>query len=217
MGQKVNPTMFRTQVSKDWRSRWFVSNRQFASSLKQDMDARELIEKRFENQAVIDRVNIERSHKMVTITIFTAKPGMVIGKGGAGVEELKNALNKIFQVNTQNSSQSSTLRVNIEEIKRPELYAKLVGESIARQLKARGSFRRAMNSAAGATMRAGATGIRIQVAGRIGGAEMSRREKVSEGSVPLHTLRANIDYALTEVKTPTGILGIKVWINKGEN
>lgn len=213
MGQKVNPTMFRTQVSKDWRSRWFVSNRQFASSLKQDMDARELIEKRFENQAVIDRVNIERSHKMVTITIFTAKPGMVIGKGGAGVEELKSALNKIFQV----SGQNSTLRVNIEEIKRPELYAKLVGESIARQLKARGSFRRAMNSAAAATMRAGAVGIRIQVAGRIGGGEMSRREKVSEGSVPLHTLRANIDYALTEVKTPTGILGIKVWINKGEN
>lgn len=209
MGQKVNPTMFRTQVTKDWRSRWFVSNRQFASSLKQDMDARELIEKRFENQAVIDRVNIERSHKMVTFTIFTAKPGMVIGKGGAGVEELKASLNKIFK--------GTTLRINIEEIKRPELYAKLVGESIARQLKARGSFRRAMNSAAAATMRAGATGIRIQVAGRIGGGEMSRREKVSEGSVPLHTLRANIDYALTEVKTPTGILGIKVWINKGEN
>jgi len=209
MGQKVNPTMFRTQVSKDWRSRWFVSNRQFASSLKQDMDARELIDKRFENQAVIDRINIERSHKMVTITIFTAKPGMVIGKGGAGVEELKNSLNKIFS--------GTTLRVNIEEIKRPELYAKLVGESIARQLKARGSFRRAMNSAAAATMRAGAVGIRIQVSGRIGGGEMSRREKVSEGSVPLHTLRANIDYALTEVKTPTGILGIKVWINKGEN
>jgi small subunit ribosomal protein S3 len=209
MGQKVNPTMFRTQVTKDWRSRWFVSNRQFAASLKQDMDARELIEKRFENQAVIDRVNIERSHKMVSITIFTAKPGMVIGKGGAGVDELKSALNKIFN--------GTTLRINIEEIKRPELYAKLVGESIARQLRARGSFRRAMNTAAAATMRAGAKGIRIQVSGRIGGGEMSRRESVSEGSVPLHTLRANIDYALTEVKTPTGILGIKVWINKGEN
>lgn len=213
MGQKVNPTMFRTQVTKDWRSRWFVSNRQFAASLKQDMDARELIEKRFENQAVIDRINIERSHKMVTITIFTAKPGMVIGKGGSGVEELKTALNKIFK----GAGQASTLRINIEEIKRPELYAKLVGESIARQLRARGSFRRAMNSSAAATMRAGAVGIRIQVAGRIGGGEMSRREKVSEGSVPLHTIRANIDYALTEVKTPTGILGIKVWINKGEN
>lgn len=217
MGQKVNPTMFRTQVSKDWRSRWFVSNRQFASSLKQDMDARELIEKRFENQAVIDRVNIERSHKMVTITIFTAKPGMVIGKGGVGVEELRAALSKIFKGTAQGSNQGTNLRINIEEIKRPELYAKLVGESIARQLKARGSFRRAMNSSAAATMRAGAVGIRIQVAGRIGGGEMSRREKVSEGSVPLHTLRANIDYALTEVKTPTGILGIKVWINKGEN
>jgi small subunit ribosomal protein S3 len=209
MGQKVNPTMFRTQVTKDWRSRWFVSNRQFAASLKQDMDARELIEKRFENQAVIDRINIERSHKMVSITIFTAKPGMVIGKGGAGVDELKATLNKIFN--------GTTLRINIEEIKRPELYAKLVGESIARQLKARGSFRRAMNTAAAATMRAGAKGIRIQVSGRIGGGEMSRRESVSEGSVPLHTLRANIDYALTEVKTPTGILGIKIWINKGEN
>lgn len=213
MGQKINPVMFRTQVSKDWRSRWYVSNRQFASALKQDMDARELIEKRFENQAVIDRINIDRSHKMVSFTIFTAKPGMVIGKGGAGVEELKEKLNKIYQ----GTGQGSTLRVNIEEIKRPELYAKLVGESIARQLRARGSFRRAMTSAASATMRAGAKGVRIQVAGRLGGAEMSRREKISEGSVPLHTLRANIDYALTEVKTPTGILGIKVWINKGEN
>lgn len=175
MGQKVHPTMFRTQITKDWRSRWFVSNRQFASTLKQDMDARALIDKRFENQAVIDRVNIERSHKMVTITIFTAKPGMVIGKGGAGVEELKLKLNKIYL--------GTTLRVNIEEIKRPELYAKLVGESIARQLKARGSFRRAMNSAATATMRAGALGVRIQVAGRIGGGEMSRREKVSESTL----------------------------------
>lgn len=209
MGQKVNPVMFRTQVTKDWRSRWFVSNRQFAASLKQDMDARAIIEKRFENQAVIDRVNIERPHGAVNITIFTSKPGMVIGKGGSGVEELKTQLNKIFK--------STNLRVNIEELKRPELYAKLVGESIARQLKARGSFRRAMNSSAAATMRAGAKGIRIQVAGRLGGAEMSRREKVSEGSVPLHTLRANIDYALTELKTPTGIIGIKVWINKGEN
>lgn len=209
MGQKVNPVMFRTQVTKDWRSRWFVSNRQFAASLRQDMDARAIIEKRFENQAVIDRVNIERPHGAVNITIFTSKPGMVIGKGGSGVEELKTQLNKIFK--------STNLRVNIEEIKRPELYAKLVGESIARQLKARGSFRRAMNSSAAATMRAGAKGIRIQVAGRLGGAEMSRREKVSEGSVPLHTLRANIDYALTELKTPTGIIGIKVWINKGEN
>ncbi len=209
MGQKINPVMFRTQVSKDWRSRWFVSNRQFATTLKQDMDARELIEKRFDNQAVIDRVNIERSHKMVTFTIFTSKPGMVIGKGGAGVEELKDKLNKIYS--------GTTVRVNIEEIKRPELYAKLVGESIARQLKARGSFRRAMTSAASATMRAGAKGIRIQVGGRLGGVEMARSEKISEGSVPLHTLRANIDYALTEVKTSTGIIGIKVWINKGEN
>jgi small subunit ribosomal protein S3 len=209
MGQKINPVMFRTQVSKDWRSRWFVSNRQFATTLKQDMDAREIIEKRFDNQAVIDRVNIERSHKMVTFTIFTSKPGMVIGKGGAGVEELKDKLNKIYS--------GTTVRVNIEEIKRPELYAKLVGESIARQLKARGSFRRAMTSAASATMRAGAKGIRIQVGGRLGGVEMARSEKISEGSVPLHTLRANIDYALTEVKTSTGIIGIKVWINKGEN
>ncbi len=209
MGQKINPVMFRTQVTKDWRSRWFVSNRQFASSLKQDMDARALIEKRFENQAVIDRINIERPHGAVNITIFTSKPGMVIGKGGSGVEELKAQLNKIFK--------GTSLRVNIEEIKRAELHAKLVGESIARQLKARGSFRRAMNQASAATMRAGAKGIRIQVAGRLGGVEMARREKVSEGSVPLHTLRANIDYALTELKTPAGIIGIKVWINKGEN
>lgn len=199
----------RTQVTKDWRSRWFASNRQFASTLKQDMDVRALIDKKFENQAVIDRVNIERSHRMVSITIFTSKPGMVIGKGGAGVDELREEFNKIYS--------GTTVRVNIEELKRPELYAKLVGESIARQLKARGSFRRAMNQAAGATMRAGAKGIRIQIAGRVGGGEMARTEKVSEGAVPLHTIRANIDYALTELKTPAGIIGIKVWINKGEN
>ncbi|MBP7768993.1 30S ribosomal protein S3 [Candidatus Saccharibacteria bacterium] len=209
MGQKINPIKFRIQHTKDWRSRWFASNRKFATSLNQDIQTRNLIEKRFEGQAVIDRINIDRSHKMVSVTIFTSKPGMVIGKGGIIVEEIKAELAKIFK--------TATLRINIEEIKRPELFAKLVGESIGRQLKARGSFRRAMNSSADATMRAGAKGVRIQVSGRIGGGEMSRRETVSKGSVPLHTIRANIDYALTEVKTPAGILGIKIWINKGES
>lgn len=208
MGQKINPTKLRIQVTKDWKSRWFVSNRQFASALDQDMKVRKVIEDRFEGQAVINRINIERSHKMVNVTIFTSKPGMVIGKGGVVVEEIKADLNKIFK--------TSTLRINVEELKRPELFAKLVGESIGRQLKSRGSFRRAMNMAASSTMRAGAKGVRIQISGRIGGGEMARKESVSEGSVPLHTLRANIDYALTEVKTSTGILGVKVWINKGE-
>lgn len=198
----------RLQVSKDWKSRWFVSNRKFAASLQQDMKARELIEDKFKNQAVIDQICIEKSHKSVNVTIFTAKPGVVIGRGGSGVEEIKAALSKIFQ---------SAVRISVEEIKRPELYAKLVGESIARQLRARGSFRKALNFAASAAMRSGAKGIKIQISGRIGGAEMARTEKISQGSVPLHTIRADIDYALTQLYMPSvGIIGIKVWIHKGD-
>ncbi len=209
MGQKVNPTSMRTQVSKNWRSRWFTSNRKFAEALKQDMDARAVIEDKFLNQAVVNEIIIERSHKSVNLTIYTPKPGVVIGRGGSGVEELKLKLNKIY---------NSPVRIGVEEIKRPELYAKIVGEGIARQLRARGSFRRAMNFAAAAAMRSGAKGIKIQVAGRLGGAEMARTERVSEGSVPLHTIRANIDYAQVKFLMPgIGIIGIKVWINKGEN
>src|SRR5690606_91625 len=152
-------------------------------------------------------VDIERSPNLVTVTVSTAKAGVVIGRGGAGATELKAAVEKIYGV---------PARVNIEEIKKPELYAKLVAENIAHQLERRMSFRRAIKSASAATMRAGAKGVRIEVAGRLNGAEMSRREKEVQGSVPLHTLRADIDFAKVGARTPAGIIGVKVWIYKGE-
>lgn len=208
MGQKVNPISMRLQVNKEWVSRWFVTKREYASALTKDLQVRKLIEDRLGSRAGINSVDIERSPNLVSVTITTAKAGVVIGRGGAGVTELKNAIEKIMGVPT---------RVNIEEIKKPELYAKLVAENIAHQIERRIAFRRAVKSTAAATMRAGAKGIRIEVAGRLGGAEMSRREKTVEGSVPLHTLRANIDYHFAKAKYPgSGIIGVKVWIYKGE-
>ena len=208
MGQKVNPISMRLQVNKDWRSKWFAGRREYAGYLKQDLEARKLIETRLGSRAAISKVDIERSPNLVTVTLQTAKAGVVIGRGGAGATELKVAIEKIYGV---------PVRVNIEEIKRPELQAKLVAENIAHQLERRIAFRRAVKSAAGASMRAGAKGIRIEVAGRLGGAEMSRREKVVEGSVPLHTLRADVDYAAARAHYPgAGIIGVKVWIYRGE-
>jgi small subunit ribosomal protein S3 len=159
------------------------------------------------SRAAINNIEIERSPNLVTVTIATAKAGVVIGRGGAGAQELKAAIEKIYGVQT---------RINIEEVKKPELYAKLVAENIAHQLERRISFRRAIKMSSAATMRAGAKGIRIQVSGRLNGAEMSRREKEVAGSVPLHTLRADIDYAQVDAKTQAGIIGVKVWIYKGE-
>ena len=207
MGQKVNPISMRLQVNKDWRSKWFASKKDYAAYLTQDLKVRNLIDEKFRSRAAINQVDIERSPNLVTVTIHTAKAGVVIGRGGAGAQELKAEIEKIF---------GTTVRVNISELKKPELYAKLVAENIAYQLERRIAFRRATKSAAQATMRSGAKGIRIEVAGRLNGAEMSRREKVSEGSVPLHTIRADVDYALAEAKTGAGIIGVKVWINKGE-
>lgn len=207
MGQKVNPISMRLQVNKDWRSKWFASKKDYAQYLTQDLQVRSLIAKKFLSRAAINQVDIERSPNLVTVTIHTAKAGVVIGRGGSGAQELKTDIEKIYQ---------STVRVNINELKKPEMYAKLVAENIAYQLERRIAFRRAVKSSGAATMRAGAKGIRIEVAGRLNGAEMSRREKFSEGSVPLHTIRANIDYALAEAKTGAGIIGVKVWINKGE-
>lgn len=207
MGQKVNPISFRLQVHKNWESRWFAPKRDFARLLKEDILIRELIEKRFESRPTIDRIEIERSANLVTITIHTAKAGVVIGRGGAGVTELKSLIEKMT---------SLPVRLNIEEVKRPELSAKLVAENIARQLERRANFRRAIKMSAQNTMNAGAKGIRIQVAGRLNNAEMARREKVIEGSVPLHTLRADISYHGARAKTPAGIIGVKVWIYKGE-
>ena len=208
MGQKVNPISMRLQVNKDWRSKWFAGKREYAQYLKQDLEARRLIDKRLGSRAAISKVDIERSPNLVTVTIQTAKAGVVIGRGGSGAAELKAAIEKIYGVPT---------RVNIEEIKRPELQAKLVAENIAHQLERRIAFRRAIKSSAAAAMRAGAKGVRIEVAGRLGGMEMSRREKEVQGSIPLHTLRANIDYASAKALYPgAGIIGVKVWINRGE-
>lgn len=208
MGQKVNPISMRLQVNKDWRSKWFAGKREYAHYLAQDLAVRRMINDKLGSRAAINKVDIERSPNLVTVTITTAKAGVVIGRGGAGATELKTAVEKIYGV---------PARVNIEEIKKPELYAKLVAENIAHQLERRMSFRRAIKSSAAATMRAGAKGVRIEVAGRLNGAEMSRREKEVAGSVPLHTLRADIDFAQVDAKTAgAGIVGVKVWIYKGE-
>jgi small subunit ribosomal protein S3 len=208
MGQKVNPISMRLQINKDWRSKWFAGKREYATYLKQDLSARRHIDTKLGSRAAISKVDIERSPNLVTVTIQTAKAGVVIGRGGAGAGELKDAIEKIYGV---------PVRVNIEEIKRPELQAKLVAENIAHQLERRIAFRRAIKSTAAATMRAGAKGVRIEVAGRLGGMEMSRREKEVQGSVPLQTLRADIDYASARALYPgAGIIGVKVWIYKGE-
>lgn len=208
MGQKVNPISMRLQVNKDWRSKWFASKREYANYLTQDLQVRRIIQDKLGSRGAINKVDIERSPNLVTVTITTAKAGVVIGRGGAGAQELKAAIEKIYGV---------PVRVNIEEIKKPELYAKLVAENIGHQIERRIAFRRAVKQAAAATMRSGAQGIRIEVAGRLGGAEMSRREKIVEGSVPLHTIRANIDYHHARAQYPgAGIIGIKVWIYKGE-
>lgn len=208
MGQKVNPISMRLQANKDWRSKWFATKKDYAAYLKDDLSVRRLISTKLGSRAAINKVDIERSPNLVTVTIATAKAGVVIGRGGQGAQELKAAIEKIYGV---------PVRVNIEEVKKSELYAKLVAENIAHQLERRMSFRRAIKSSAAATMRAGAQGVRIQVSGRLNGAEMSRREKEVAGSVPLHTIRANIDFAQVPAQTAAGIIGVKVWIYKGEN
>ena len=209
MGQKVNPISMRLQANKDWRSKWFVGKNQYAKYLADDLHVRKLIQDKFGSRGAINKVDIERSPNLITVTIATAKAGVVIGRGGQGAQELKAALEKVYGV---------AVRVNIEEVKKPDLYAKLVAENIAHQIERRMSFRRAIKSASAATMRAGASGIRIEVAGRLNGAEMSRREKEVAGSVPLHTIRANVDYAAARALFPgAGIVGVKVWIYKGEN
>ena len=208
MGQKTNPVSFRLQVNKDWRSKWFASKKDYAKYLGQDLAVRRLVIRQLGSRAAINKVDIERSPNLVTITIQTAKAGVVIGRGGTGATELKDEIEKIYGV---------PVRVNIEEIKRAELQAKLVAENIAHQLERRIAFRRAIKQSAAATMRAGAKGVRIEVAGRLGGNEMSRREKEVQGSVPLHTLRADIDFASARALYPgSGIIGVKVWIHKGE-
>ncbi len=207
MGQKVNPISMRLQVNKQWTSRWFSGKRTYASYLENDLKVRRLITNKLGSRASINKVEISRTPNLVSVTIHTAKAGVVIGRGGTGAQELKEQIEKIYDTPT---------RVNIEEVKKPDLYAKLVAENIAHQLERRMSFRRAIKSASAATMRAGAQGIRIQVSGRLNGAEMSRREKEIAGSVPLHTIRADIDYAFVPAHTAAGVIGVKVWIYRGE-
>jgi small subunit ribosomal protein S3 len=205
MGQKINPIAFRLGIVRGWDSAWYGGDT-FADKLVEDHSIRKYVSARIPKGG-ISKVVIERTLKRVTLTVHTARPGVVIGKGGSEVDKIKEELKQITNKDVQ---------INIFEIKRPELDAKLVGESIAQQLQARISYRRAMKQAIASSMRVGAQGIKIKVSGRLGGAEMARSEQYKEGRIPLHTLRADIDYALSEASTVYGKLGIKVWIFKGE-
>lgn len=207
MGQKVNPISYRLQISKDWSSKWFTRKSDFKNWLIEDVKIRETVENRFKARPTIAKVKIERSANLTTITILTAKAGAVIGRQGSGINELKSELEKFVE---------GPIRINVEEVKKPELNAKLVAENIGFQLGRRMNFRRAVKMACQNTMNAGAKGVRIEVAGRLNGAEMSRREKFIEGSVPLHTLRADVDFHVCHAPTTAGIVGVKVWIYKGE-
>ena len=205
MGQKTHPVGFRLNVRKSWSSTWFAEKNNFAESLEEDVRIRKYISFRLPN-AGISNVEINRTSKKVSVTIHTARPGIVIGRGGEEVNKLKKELRQL--------TNKSDAQINISEVKRPELNAALVGMNICQQLKKKISYRRVINKAIQATMRMGANGIRINVAGRLGGVEIARSEKYSDGSVPLHTLRADIDYALSEAHTAYGIIGVKVWICK---
>jgi small subunit ribosomal protein S3 len=205
MGQKINPVGFRLGIVRGWDSSWFGGNN-FADKLVEDQKIRKYIDARIQKGG-ISKVVIERTLKRITLTIHTARPGVVIGKGGNEVDKIKEELKKLTNKDVQ---------INIFEIKRPELDARLVGESIAQQLEARISYRRAMKQAIASTMRVGAEGIKVKLSGRLAGADMARTEQYKEGRIPLHTLRADIDYAISEAQTVYGKIGIKVWIFKGE-
>src|SRR6187551_3944589 len=205
MGQKINPVAFRLGIVRGWDSSWY-GGKNFSDKLVEDHKIRKYVDARI-NKGGVSKVVIERTLKRITLTIHTARPGVVIGKGGTEVDKIKEELKKLTNKDVQ---------INIFEIKRPELDAKLVGESIAQQLEARISYRRAMKQAIASTMRVGAEGIKVKVSGRLAGADMARAEQYKEGRIPLHTLRADIDYALSEAQTVYGKIGIKVWIFKGE-
>ena len=207
MGQKVNPHGFRVGVNKEWSSSWIANKKEFSNYLVEDNKIRKYIEKKHAGNA-ISKVVIERTNKRLTVDIYTSKPGIVIGMKGAGVEELKNDIAKICE--------NKNISINIKEVKRPDLDASLVAESIAVQLEKRVSFRRAMKQAMQRVMRAGAVGCKIMVSGRLDGAEIARSEHYHEGRLPLHTIRADIDYATHEAHTTFGVIGVKVWICKGE-
>lgn len=206
MGQKINPIGFRLGVIRDWESKWYANDKDFGDLLIEDVQIRDYLTEKLKDSAV-SRIEIERAANRVNITIHTAKPGMVIGRGGAEVENIRTEIAKMSD---------KKVHINIAEVKRPELDATLVAENIAQQLERRVSFRRAMKQAMQRTQRAGALGVKTLVSGRLGGAEIARSEGYNEGTVPLHTLRADIDYGTAEAATTYGILGVKVWIYRGE-
>ena len=205
MGQKVNPISNRLGIIRGWDSNWF-GGKDFGDNLVEDRTMRKYLNERLA-KASVSRIGIERTLKLVTITICTARPGIVIGKGGQDVDKLKEELKKLY---------NKDIQINIFEVKRPELDANIVGSSIARQVEGKISYRRAIKMAVQNTMRAGAEGIKVQIAGRLNGAEMARKEMFKEGRTPLHTFRADIDYCQVEALTKVGLLGIKVWICRGE-
>lgn len=206
MGQKINPTGFRLAVSRNWASRWYASNRDFSKMLLEDIQVRDFLKKKLKN-ASVGRVLIERPAKNARVTIYSARPGVVIGKKGEDIELLKASLQKLVGV---------PVHVNIEEVRKPEIDAQLIADGISQQLERRIMFRRAMKRAMQNAMRMGAQGIKIMSSGRLNGIEIARTEWYREGRVPLHTLRADIDYATSEAKTTYGIIGVKVWVYKGD-
>jgi small subunit ribosomal protein S3 len=209
MGQKVHPTGFRLGIATDWTSKWYADTSQFADFLAEDLKIREFLKKKLA-QAAISRIQISRPAKSVAVTIHTARPGIIIGKKGEDIERLR------IEVASLVSAHLNNVKINIEEIRKPELDAQLVAEGVASQLERRVMFRRAMRRSVTNAMRIGAEGIKINVAGRLNGAEIARSEWYREGRVPLHTLRADVDYGFAEALTTYGILGVKVWIYKGE-
>ena len=205
MGQKVNPHGIRLGINKTWSSRWF-SQKEYTKLLHQDLKIKNYVEKKLKN-ASISKINIERAAKKLRVSIYSSRPGIIIGKKGADIESLKNDLSNMSKLE---------VFLDIKEVRKPEVEAKLVAENIATQLEKRISFRRAMKKAVQSAMRLGAKGVKVVCSRRLGGAEIARTEKYHEGSVPLHTLRGDIDYSTAEAETTYGICGIKVWINKGE-
>jgi small subunit ribosomal protein S3 len=206
MGQKIHPTGFRLALNRNWASRWYANNRNFSDMLLEDVKVRDYLREKL-GHAAVSRVVIERPAKNARITIFSARPGVVIGKKGEDIESLKTQLQRMLRV---------PVHVNIEEVRKPELDAQLIADSIAQQLQKRIMFRRAMKRAITNAMRLGAQGIKIMSAGRLNGIEIARTEWYREGRVPLHTMRADIDYGFSEAKTTYGVIGIKVWVFKGE-
>lgn len=207
MGQKTSPTGFRLVLNKKWKSTWFANKQEFGALLEEDRKIRKFLQGR-PSCAGCSRIEIKRMSGKIEVTIHTARPGLVIGKKGAEIEALKQDLKKVT---------GKEIWVEVEEVKRPDLDAKLVGEGIAKQIERRIPFRRVLKKALQATMDAGAAGIKVQISGRVGGAEIARTEWYKEGRIPLHTLRADIDYATARAETTYGSIGVKVWINRGED